>query len=623
MKSFRLVFFLLIFSCGPSTQKDKNTSGAIEIINGAKEPLSTGVEKSFLETLNSSKTKTLPQIENTSFDSFIDENDFAQIDFKALKLDKLYPDLNFEDQNARAIDIYTIPIRNDYHSVVVTLLKSEHEMESILINYNTEGEIIDHELVSYDEIAEGMSQVVSRISENRLTLHRIFYGNSKEVEQIEFEIRWDGTIEKVASQSLNKTFKDFTLIDAAIVSLGLDWVQTKTSMIKTRVYPENPDETFLVIPEIVDEGEQYFELNSHVIITDNREGKITHRYFESNQTNQWISDAIELREINIDTSQFQLSEEMKAYGIKVNFLGMSRVNPYSNQTWSLFIKSGDTLEKILSNYAIKDFSGEWDGNCAGEFVNEEKIVFPGTHKTKGYFDLWVNNKIAETKEYENEEEDCQTENSYQIKNSILKFDGTEYSEVEEGFETKSYSKIHPRKLENFQLDKFEVDQAYELNGQKIITGNYIPEKGKHDTSSDESQSDWGDRLLILDSANNVVFQSHGHGDYYLFEPHFYKTEVSNKIIIICQKAFEYPFGGEVFILEKERIKHIGTLDIEGTEEGQYLTEKVDIQEIGNSLVFAIKSNQLVLKPGEEFSTQVTNAIYVYQGNQLILKTNTP
>lgn len=623
MKTLYVAIILLILSCAPNTRTDQGHSGAITVIEGNKDTLPNQVQIGFLETMNSSKINSLPYIEKTNFDSFTDENEYAPIDVWALKLDQVYPEINLEDRQIRPIDMYTLPIRDSYHSVVVTVLKSEHEMESILINYNAEGDIIDHELVSYDEIAESMSQVVSRISENSLTLHRIFYGNSKEVEQIKFEIRWDGAIEKVASQSLNETFTDFTLIDAALESLGLDWVQTKTSMIKTMVYPENPNETFLVIPEIVDEGEQFFELNSHVIITDNRTGKITHRFFESKQTNQWISDAIELREIAIDTAQFQLSEEMKAYGIQVNYLGMSRVNPYSNQTWSLFIKSGNTLKKILSNYAIKDFGGEWDGNCAGEFVSEEKIVFPGTQKTKGYFDLWVNNKITETKEYENEEENCQTENSYHIKNSNLMFDGTTYSEVEEDFETKSYSQIHPRQLTNFQLDKFEVNQAYELNGQKIITGNYIPEKGSYYNSSTETQFDWGNRFLLLDSENDLVFQSPGFGDLYQFEPNFYQAKTLDKIIIICQKAFEYPFGGEVFILAGSTVKHIGTLAIEGKEGDKFLTEMVDIQEIDNSLVFAIKSNQLVLKPGEEFSTQVTNAIYVYQGKQLTLKTNSP
>lgn len=623
MKTLYVAIILLILSCGSNTRTDKDHSGAIEVIEGNKDTLPNQVQIGFLETMNSSKINSLPHIEKTNFDSFTDEDEYAPIDVWALKLDQVYPEIKLEDRQIRPLDMYTLPIRDGYHSVVVTVLKSEHEMESILINYNAEGDIIDHELVSYDEIAESMSHVVSRISENRLTLYRIFYGNSKEVEQIEFGIRWDGTIEKVDSQSLNETFTDFTLIDAALESLELDWVQTKTSMIKTMVYPENPNETFLVIPEIVDEGEQYFELNSHIIITDNRTGKITHDFFESHQTNQWVSDAIEMRDITIDTALYPLSEVKKAYGIKVDFLGMSRVNPYSNETWSLFIKSGNTLEKILSNYAIKDFGGEWDGNCAGEFVSEEKIVFLGTQKTKGYFDLFVNKKITESKDYKNEEEDCQTVNSYHIKNSILKFDGTKYNEVKDGLETKSYSQIHPQKLENLHLDKFHVDQAYDLNGQKILTGNYISEKEPHSTSGTESQFDWGDRLLMLDSKNDVVFQSLGFGDLYLFEPHFYQAKTSDKIIIICQKAFEYPFGGEVFILEKGAIKHIGTLAIEGNEEGKYLTERLDIQEIDNSLVFAINSNLLTLKPGEKSSTQVTNAIYVYQGKQLILKTNTP
>ncbi|WP_297335026.1 hypothetical protein [Algoriphagus sp.] len=623
MKTFYFTLSLLIFSCDSGTQKDKSTTGAIELIDRAKETIPTGVATDFLKTINSCKTKKLPQLERTNFDSFTDESEYAQIDTRALNLNQVYPERNFEDQKVRAIDMYTLPIRDGFHSVVVTLLKNEHEMESILINYTAEGDIIDHELVSYDEIAEGMSQVVSRISENLLTVNRILWGNTKEVEQIEYEIRWNGTIEKVNTLNLNEFFTDFNLIDEVLTGLELDWVQTKTAMLKTRVFPDNPNEAFLVIPEVIDEGEQFFELNSHILIADIRTGKITHNFFESHQSNQWVSDAIEMQDIIIDTALYPLSEETKAYGIQVEYLGMSRVNPYSNQTWSLFIKSGDTLEKFLSNYSIKDFGGEWDGDCEGEFVSEEKIVFLGTHKTEGYFDLLVYNRITESKDYKDEDEECQTENSFHIKNSILKFDGTTYSQVEESLNTKSYSQIHPRKLTNFQIDQFEVDQAYELNGQKIITGNYTSEKDSLYTSTNENQFDRGDRLLMLDSENDIVFQSLGFGDLYLFEPHFYRAKTSDKTIIICQKAFEYPSGGEVFILEKSTIKHIGTLAIEGNEEGKFLTDLVDIQETGNSLVFSIKSDQLTLNPGEESSIQVPNAIFAYQGGQLILKTNTP
>lgn len=623
MKTFYFTLSLLIFSCDSGTQKDKSTTGAIELIDRAKETIPTGVATDFLKTINSCKTKKLPQLERTNFDSFTDESEYAQIDTRALNLNQVYPERNFEDQKVRAIDMYTLPIRDGFHSVVVTLLKNEHEMESILINYTAEGDIIDHELVSYDEIAEGMSQVVSRISENLLTVNRILWGNTKEVEQIEYEIRWNGTIEKVNTLNLNEFFTDFNLIDEVLTGLELDWVQTKTAMLKTRVFPDNPNEAFLVIPEVIDEGEQFFELNSHILIADIRTGKITHNFFESHQSNQWVSDAIEMQDIIIDTALYPLSEETKAYGIQVEYLGMSRVNPYSNQTWSLFIKSGDTLEKFLSNYSIKDFGGEWDGDCEGEFVSEEKIVFLGTHKTEGYFDLLVYNRITESKDYKDEDEECQTENSFHIKNSILKFDGTTYSQVEESLNTKSYSQIHPRKLTNFQIDQFEVDQAYELNGQKIITGNYTSEKDSLYTSTNENQFDRGDRLLMLDSENDIVFQSLGFGDLYLFEPHFYRAKTSDKTIIICQKAFEYPSGGEVFILEKSTIKHIGTLAIEGNEEGKFLTDLVDIQETGNSLVFSIKSDQLTLNPGEESSIQVPNAIFAYQGGQLIVKTNTP
>ncbi len=625
MKHLIFLLFLSLASCNQGTKEEKKgpdvkIQGAIEALETVTDTLPQNGHSGFDEAISTAKSKTLPVVEMTNFDSFIDEDDYDEIDAEALQLDQIYPDFNSEGYNYRVITGYTIPVNTNFHTIVTTIKHGDNEMETIMINYDTEGNIIDHKQVAFDEIAEGMSRTVSRISENKIIAHHILWSEIKEIEEIEYEIRGDGTIKKIDTKRLNDSLENFTMINSVLMDLELDWVQTKTDLIATRVNPENPDETIVAIPEIVDEGEQYFDLNSHIIIADNRSGKITHKYFESNQTNQWVSDAIELDEIQIGPNSFKITENKTAFGLYVSYFGHSRANPYQNKTLSLFIKSENSLVKVLADYTVVNNGGEWDGDCDGKFKDEQKTVVMGTKKTNGHFEMLINNKMTQTKNFKDNDGECRTEESFHFKNTVVEFNGKKY--VETDAKSISYAEYHPQKLKNLQIGNFDIAHSFDLNGYKIVSGNYTPEDGKHFASDTETETDWGDRLLMLDASNKIIFQSKGVGDVYMFEPHFYKNDRSNKVIIICQMAFEYPFGGEAFMLENGTLKYIGTLDIEGGDQENYLTEILEIIEMEGTIVFALKSEEVILKPGSEDTFKTNkNVIYVYQNNELELKIN--
>ena len=618
---------MILISCGqpPKEEKDTKTEdqGIIDIIETTVDSLSEHNYSHFQQKITQINTKKLPYIEATNFDSFIDEDgydDYKEIIVKALKLDSIYAHFNSDGHHFKVVALHTIPISDDFHTVLVTLLKNEHEMETVLINYKVKGEIIAHQVVAYDEIAEGMSRTVSRISENKITVNQIFWGNTKEVEKIGYEILGNGNIKKVDVKRLDKTIENYGLENGIIDNLELDWVQIKTNFIVSQVNPKNPDETIVVIPEIIDEGEQYFNLNSHIVIANNRSGKITHNYFESHKTNRWFSDAVKLDEIKIDTVPYTISEGKTAFGIRVSHFGLSSVNPYQSNRQSLFVKSGGSLIIMLSDYSIKDYGGEWDGNCDGEFINEDKSLFVSSNITNDYFDLIVNNKITIIKNFEDENGECETNKTYQNQEKVLKFNGRKYTEHD--VETILFSEYQPEKLENIHIEKFDVNHAFQLEEFKIISGNYLSDNSG--IANEDSETDWGDRLLVLNPSKEIIYRSHGIGDAYLFEPHFYRSDASDKIIIISQMAFEYAFGGEAFLLEKGIIKSIGTLDIEGygEEYENYLTEIVEIREYGDVIEFTFKSNQLVLQPGSEDKVIANdNVRYVYKDNELKLEIN--
>ncbi len=394
-----------------------------------KEALENEVSKdlSFKDVFNSLETKPLPLIESTTFDDFIEAEDYEIVDAKALKIDEIYPGFTEQTANFRAIRSYKIDISKEFYSVIVTILKGEHEMESVLINYSLNGQIIDSKIISYDEIAEGLSRIESRLTKNTLTINHIFWDVIKEIEKESFTIERDGTIDKIDSKKLSATLTNYPLILDVLEQLKLNVLEVKTGLIVTKAMPQNSDETLVLIPEIVGEDHEYnFELNSHIVLVNNTTGKITHKYFEGTPTNYWVSDALQLKELKIDITPYMITENVRAFGVRVYHYGSSRANPYSSEIISLFMKSGTTLKKLLNNYTVMEYGGEWEMDCLGEFLGSKATLTMANEKTNGYFDIIVENTITETKNYEDEKGDCRSKDEITTEKLILKFDGSEY-----------------------------------------------------------------------------------------------------------------------------------------------------------------------------------------------------
>ncbi|WP_108870035.1 hypothetical protein [Aquimarina aquimarini] len=219
---------------------------------------------------------------------------------------------------------------------------------------------------------------------------------------------------------------DITKFDNVIEQLNIEKTKINTDLLVTKIMSDNPDETIMVIPEYANKDIDLFELNSYIVIVNSNTGKITHKYFESYKTNGWISDAIRLDEIKIDTASYFVDNHTRAFGIRVHYFGSSRANPYYNQTLSLFIKEGDTLKKVLHNFSVEENTGEYDGACSGQFLAEAKILIMAKEKTNGYFDIVVKNKITKTKKYQDENGDCDSKEKIITKTSVLKFNSKEY-----------------------------------------------------------------------------------------------------------------------------------------------------------------------------------------------------
>ena len=223
---------------------------------------------------------------------------------------------------------------------------------------------------------------------------------------------------------------DFNLIDTVLKNLKIEKEDCKLDLIALKENPSNSKETIIAIPEIIKtdpEDDSYFEFDSHILIVDTKTGEIKQKYFESAKTNDWLSDAVMLTDIKIDTAPYLVSKNNRAFGIRVYYRNNSQPNPYSYETISLFLKTNNSLLKILNNYNVMEYHGESDTVCYGDFVGSKSVLIMTKDKTNGYFNILVKNKIIETKSRPDKNDDCIDSEVITTTKTTLKFNNKNYN----------------------------------------------------------------------------------------------------------------------------------------------------------------------------------------------------
>ncbi|WP_378174107.1 hypothetical protein [Aquimarina sp. SS2-1] len=220
-----------------------------------------------------------------------------------------------------------------------------------------------------------------------------------------------------------------TLVSSVLEKLDLD--TSKTHLEASKKYPNTNDETILVLSENEFANDKYEEsLTSHILIVNSITGKIKNYFSENSKSNGWVSDAIFIDDIAIDTLNYKLNSSKNAFGVIVKFRSSSQPNPYSEERISLFTKENDSLKKILDFYMIHEDSGIVNVNmntCYADFKITTNRLSIGNTKTNGYYDIVVNKTITQRNFRDDENGECNPEEKViATEEIVLKFNGKEY-----------------------------------------------------------------------------------------------------------------------------------------------------------------------------------------------------
>ncbi|AZC23138.1 MULTISPECIES: hypothetical protein [Pseudomonas] len=156
-------------------------------------------------------------------------------------------------------------------------------------------------------------------------------------------------------------------------------------------------------PAVADaSGDGSYDLQLAVL--DRQDGQALASY---RQPAAFVSDAIHLDSLKLDTGRFQLAPQVRAFGVRAAFSGSSRVNPFDQVLLSLYVREGTRLRPVMEKFVAYSYSGEWDGQCTGQRVETTRTLDIAKTGSHGYADLIVRS-VSVTTLGEGQGEQCQS-----------------------------------------------------------------------------------------------------------------------------------------------------------------------------------------------------------------------
>lgn len=144
-----------------------------------------------------------PMIDSTNFDNIKEGRKINLKEIKTLQLETIYPDFKKEGHSYKFTAGYQLEISKQFKTFVVCVYKGDHELESVLINYDLKGKLLDSERISYDEIAEGWSRETATIKNDCILTINALYTDAPQIDTTLFHINRFGGINSVKTKFKN------------------------------------------------------------------------------------------------------------------------------------------------------------------------------------------------------------------------------------------------------------------------------------------------------------------------------------------------------------------------------------------------------------------------------------
>ena len=159
----------------------------------------------------------------------------------------------------------------------------------------------------------------------------------------------------------------------------------------------------------------------HLFKINSQTGAVITQY---KKADSFVSDAVRVTGIALDTAAYQLNPNKRAIGVRVDSSGASRVYPYSSTLLNLY--DVNAKKTVLSHLVVNLHRGENDADCNSDWEEHKGLLHLLTTKTQGYPDIRVSYSIN-TEGTVKKKGECMDLPAKQEKVSfVMKFDGKKY-----------------------------------------------------------------------------------------------------------------------------------------------------------------------------------------------------
>lgn len=207
--SITLIFLACGFIACDSTVQNKTEATKAEETNievtKAKEisepPVPEIISSESLEEIwQKLPLKSLPLIEATNFDNIKATKELNAEQIKTFQLGKIYSGIGQEGLSYRFLPSYRLELSEEFFTIVLNVFKGEHELETLLINYDLKNNWVAHQIMAYDEIAEGWARKHADLDNNIITIVSTIYGEDEQLDTAKYHINRFGEINQVKTK---------------------------------------------------------------------------------------------------------------------------------------------------------------------------------------------------------------------------------------------------------------------------------------------------------------------------------------------------------------------------------------------------------------------------------------
>jgi hypothetical protein len=130
-----------------------------------------------------------------------------------------------------------------------------------------------------------------------------------------------------------------------------------------------------------------------VLIVDSSTSKVISRLPRDRAL---VADAALPTSISIDTANYALAPEVRAFGVRVEHELGGHFGSFHDVALNLYVADGASLKPVLTDFAVAESSQAADGECTGGSVETRRTLHVASTRSHGYADLLVKSTITTT-----------------------------------------------------------------------------------------------------------------------------------------------------------------------------------------------------------------------------------